>query len=196
MSRILPPPPPSSAALIHKPSSETDFFAGLFLDLSVRVEWLGQALDAVPTADASASTLVRLRSYAKALNELLASLERVQAHRGDTRLRPLFSLEGPLAGYLSRLYAWCEEIGDDFERMAVALRQGRPTSVIFAHAAVNASYAHFEGLITSMRHSIEISRELHGDADRSTWHAFEEGLEESIWATEWLHMTLARRPGD
>ena len=194
--RLLPPPPPpSSAGLMKKPSVETDFWAGLFLDLSVRVEWLGQALDAVPREDASAAALVRLRSYAQALEELHESLARVQAHRAEPSLRPQFTLDGPLAGYLSRLYAWCEEIGNDFERMAVALRQRKPTSIVFSHHAVNASYAHFEKLVASMRQDDDIARELHGRDDREGWRAFEECVEELIWATEWLHMALARPPG-
>lgn len=194
--RVLPPPPPPSSRPSHKPSRETDFWAGLFLDLSVRVEWLGQALDAVPKEDASAPALVRLRSYARALQELHAALERVQAHRADPHLKPLFSLEGALAGFLSRLYGWCEEVGNDFERMAVALRRREPTSIVFSHHAVNGSYAQFNELVASMRHTNDIARELHGLDDVKRWRAFDESLEELIWATEWVHMSLARRPGD
>jgi hypothetical protein len=195
--RVLPPPPvPSSTALLRKSSTESDFWAGLFLDLCVRVEWLGQALDAVPKEEASAASLVRLRSYAHALEELRHALARVQAHRADPLLKPLFSLEGTLANYLSRLYGWCEEIGTDFERMAVALRRRQPTSIVFSHHAVNTSYATFEALVVSMRHANEVARELHGNADQVVWRAFDERLEELIWATEWVHMTLARRPGE
>jgi hypothetical protein len=195
--RITPPLPASSAttSLTRKPSTESDFWAGLFLDLGVRVEWLGQALDAVPKADASSEAVVRLRSYARAVNELLQALENVQAHRRKPHLKPLFSLEGALAGYLSRLYAWCEEIGNDFERMAVALRRRQPTTIVFSHRDVNASYAHFDQLIATMRRSNEIARELHGAEDPDAWRALDEHLEELIWATEWLHMTLARPPG-
>jgi hypothetical protein len=100
--RILPPAPRSSSSSHNvKPSSETDFWAGLFVDLTVRVEWLEQALEAVPKDDASAASLVRMRSYAKALHELRVALERVQAHRADPRVKPLFSLEGSLANYSS-----------------------------------------------------------------------------------------------
>jgi hypothetical protein len=56
--RVLPPPPPSSSALRGKPSSESDFWAGLFVDLSVRIEWLEQALDAVPHFDTHLEELV------------------------------------------------------------------------------------------------------------------------------------------
>jgi hypothetical protein len=194
--RVLPrPPSPSSAALLRKPSTESDFWAGLFLDLSLRVEWLGQALDAVPKQDASAASLVRLRSYAHAVEELQNALGHVQAHRKDLRLKPLFSLEGPLAGFLSRLYGWCEEIGNDFERMAVALRRREPTSIVFSHHAVNGWFAHFNELIEAMRHATEVARELHAGEDRE-WRDFDEHVEELIWATEWVHMTLARRPGE
>lgn len=192
--RLLPPRPrprPSSAALLRKPSSESDFWTGLFLDLSVRVEWLAQALDAVPKEDASAAALVRLRSYARALEELHHALERVQAHRADVHLKLLFALEGPLAAYLSRLYGWCEEIGNDFESMAVALRRREPTSTVFSHRAVNNWYAHFSELVDSMRRAND------GHVgDRQAKRAFDERIEELIWATEWVHMTLARRPGD
>lgn len=196
-ARILPPlPPPSSAGLPKKPSVETDFWAGLFLDLAVRVEWLGQALDAVPKEDASSAALERLRGYAQALEELHASLAKVQAHRAAPALKPQFSLDGPLAGYLSRLYAWCEEIGDDFERMAVALRLRQPTSVVFSHALVNRSYAHFGALVAAMRQDDDVARKLHGQGDGEGWRAFEDCVEELIWSTEWLHMALARPPGE
>jgi len=185
-----------SSSRLQIPSTESDFWAGLFVDLSVRVEWLEQALDAVPKDDASAASLVRMRAYAKALHELRAALEHVQSHRADARLKPLFSLEGALANYLSRLYGWCEEIGNDFERMAAAMRRREPTSIVFSHKAVNDSYASFEALGRAMRAQCEIARDLHAGDDRSAWRAFDERLEELIWASDWLHMTLARAPGD
>lgn len=190
-----PPPPRSSSSIPRIASTETDFWAGLFLDLGVRVEWLGQALEAVPHEGASAAADVRLRSYARALEELHQAIARVQAHRAEPMLKPLFSLEGPLAGYLSRLYGWCEEIGTDFERMASALRRREPTTVVFSHRAVNNSYAAFDELVVAMRRTLDIARELHAE-DAASWRAFDEHLEELVWATEWLHMTLARPPGE
>jgi hypothetical protein len=192
--RILPPPPPPSNPP-RKPSAETDFWAGLFLDLTVRVEWLEQALDAVPREDASAEALVRLRAYSRALAELHKSLESVHRHRAEPSLKPLFVLDGPLAGFLSRLYGWCEEIGNDFERMAVALRNRQPTSIVFSHKAVNKSYADFDKLMAAMRQANDKARERRMVKDRDGWRMFEERLEELIWATEWVHMTLARAPG-
>ena len=185
---------PASARRI--PSTEGDFWAGLFLDLGVRIEWLGQALDAVPKQGASSASLDRLQSYAHALGDLHRALERVQSHRADPQLKPLFSLEGTLAGYLSRLYGWCEEIGNDFERMAVALRRSEPVSIVFSHKAVNDAYAQFEHLIAAMRHANDVACDLHGASDRPAWQAFDDRLEELIWATEWVHLTLARRPGE
>jgi len=176
-------------------SGDGDFWGGLFVDLSVRIEWLGQMLDSIPK-DGSASALSRLRSYAQALDELRKAISHVQAHRADPFFRPMFALEGELAGYLSRLYAWCDEIGADFERMAVALRRHQPTTVVFSHKAVNASYAQFEELVAAMRRSNDIARELHAKDDPTAWRAFDERVEELIWATEWVHMTLARPPGD
>jgi hypothetical protein len=194
--RLLPkPPPPSSPGGARKLSAESDFWAGLFLDLSLRVEWLEQALDAVPREDASAEALVRLRSYARALAELHQALAAVQARRADPDLKPLFHLEGPLAGFLSRLYGWCEEIGADFERMAGCLRRKEPTSIVFSHAAVNRSYADFEQFFTAMRRAQDSQRAPRADPATPARRAFEECVEELIWATEWVHMTLARTPG-
>jgi hypothetical protein len=192
--RILPPPPSSPTRRLT--SGEADFWAGLFVDLSVRVEWLSQSLDAVPKEDASAAALVRLRTYARALHELRETLERVHTHRANPTLKPLFSLDGALAGFLSRLYGWCDEIGNDFERMAVSMRRRLPTSTVFSHKAVNTSYAQFEKHFAAVRHANGVAHELHGAKDPTLWRAFDESLEELIWATEWVHMTLARRPGD
>jgi hypothetical protein len=194
--RTVPRPPQSSSKALRFASTESDFWAGLFLDLTLSVEWLGQALDAVPTGDASAAALVRLRSYARALEELHRALGHVQAHRPDLQFKPLFTLEGPLAGYLSRLYAWCDEIGKDFERMAAALRRREPTSIVFSHRAVNESYAQFTALIEAMRKGLDDARPTRIEKDAAAWRSFEEHVEELIWATEWLHMTLARAPGN
>lgn len=187
------PSRPSSAP--RKPSAESDFWGGLFIDLGVRVEWLGQAIAAVPKEDVSAATLSRLESYAQALAELLSALDRVQTHRSNPKLKPLFSLDGPLAAFLSRLFGWSDEIGDDFERMAAAVRRREPTSVVFSHRAVDKSYAHFEQLIGAMRSAIELAQERNA-VDEPVWRAFNEHVEELIWATEWLHLALARSPGE
>src|SRR5664279_5009012 len=88
--RILPPPPSGPRAA--KPSLESDFWAGLFLDLTLRIEWLEQAIEAVPKDDASAESLVRLRGYSRAVAELHAALERVQKDRAIPELKPLFDL--------------------------------------------------------------------------------------------------------
>ena len=174
-------------------SVETEFWSDLFVDLTARVEWLGQAIAAMTTEDAPAAAVVRIQSYAKALHELHEGLRRVHEHRPDPRLKPLFALDGPLAGFLSRLYAWTDEIGDDFERMALAVQKGEPVNVVFSHRAVNDSFAHFTALIAAMRRVTDKAR---ADIDPKVWRAFDEHLEELIWATEWVHMTLARPPGD
>lgn len=189
------PSHPSSPVPSRKPSTESDFWGGLFLDLGVRVEWLGQAIMAVPKEDVSSASLARLESYARALSDLLAALDRVQKHRSNPRLKPLFTLDGPLAGFLSRLYGWSEEIGADFERMAAAVRRRQPTSIVFSHRGVNQSYAQFEELIAAMRLAIERAHERSG-VDEAAWRAFTEHVEELIWATEWLHLALARPPGE
>jgi len=192
--RIL-PSPPSSRSGGQKPSAESDFWAELFLDLTVRVEWLSQALEAVPTEDASAESLVRLRGYAKGLEELHQALGRVQEQRAIPEMKPLFLLEGPIAAFLSRLYGWCDEIGTDFERMAVALRRRQPTSIVFEHVAVNRSYAHFDAIFTAMRRANDAARSSSPAGDKDKRRELEERLEELIWATEWVHMALARPPG-
>jgi len=176
------------------PSTEADFWAGLFHELTERLERLGEALAAIPQEDASAASVVRVKSYARALDELRAALEHVHTHRADPRLKPTFTLEGPLAGFLSRLYAWSDEIGTDFERMAIALRKKEPTSVVFSHRAVNRSYAHFSELILAIRRQSELASRS-APQDAAARRALDEHVEELIWATEWLHMALARPPG-
>lgn len=177
------------------PSIEADFWADLFLDLTVSIEWLGQALDAIPKEEASAEAVVRLRSYSRALEELRPALERVQVQRADSELKTLFNLGGPLALFLSRLYAWCGEIGEDFERMAAALRRHEPIRIVFSHKAVNESYAQFDALISAVRRANEGTRNASA-LPKAKARAFEERLEELFWATEWLHLALARSPGE
>lgn len=185
-----PPPPPSSRRF---PSNEFTFFEDLFVDLTVRIEWLGQVLDSVPPRDASAAALATLQAYAKALADLRVAIQHLQSHAKDRSFSALFGLEGPLAAYLSRLYAWCEEISTDFEALAVGLRREQPVWTVFSHKAVNGSFEHFNALSEAARKDVARVRAL-GTA--APWDAFTTHLEEVLWATEWLHLSMARKPGD
>ena len=46
-----------------------------------------------------------------------------------------------------------------------------------------------------MRRTVESARARHGQEDPQEWRGFTENIEELIWATEWVHRALARRPG-
>lgn len=188
MDSSFPPPPPSSRRF---PATDQTFFEDLFADLSVRIEWLGQVLESVP--DRESSALARLHEYTKALGDLRQSLEHLHSHAKDRDLAPLFALDGPLAGYLSRLYAWCEEISEDFERLAVALRRGDNVWTVFSAKMVNGSFAHFDEIAAATRR--DIARMRAGMPATPAERRFDTHLEEVLWATEWLHMSLARPPG-
>lgn len=181
------PPAPSSQ---RPPSVERDFFADLLEDLTIRVEWLGQVIESVPDSGA----LAQLRGWAKALGELHQALGHVQQHQRDPRFKKLFALEGPLAAYISRLYAWCGEISHDFEALAVKLRRNEPVLAVFSHHAVNKSFAEFQELGAALRESMADSRRTDPVAVAS-WATFDRDFEELLWATEWMHMSLAKRPG-
>src|ERR1700733_5581799 len=114
--RMIPPPPSSR----RTPPTEASFFPDLFSDLTLRIEWLEQVIEGVPDSGASE----QLRGWAKALRDLYRALENVQAHLFDKSFAKLFELDAPLAAFLSRLYAWCEEISEDFEELAGKLRRG------------------------------------------------------------------------
>ena len=187
------PPPPSSRRRL--PATETTFFEDLFLDLSLRIEWLGQVLDSVPERDTATAALATLRGYTKALKELAKALEFLQSHAKDVRFAALFSLDGALAAYISRLYAWCEEITADFENVAVGLRKQEPVWAVFSHRAVAGSYEHFETLGASLRKELARAR-TSSNVDAKDWAQFDSHLEELFWATEWLHLGMAKRPGD
>ncbi len=185
-SRPVSSPPPSKRTL----STERNFFRDLVEDLTLRVEWLEQVIESVPDSGA----LAQLRGWAKALRELHTSMAHVQAHLGDPRFARLFAIEGPLAAFLSRLFAWCEEITADFEALAVKLRKGEPVLALFSHSAVNDSFEHFQELAASLRRALAGSRPATSDAEAS-WETFDADFEELLWATEWLHMSLASKPG-
>jgi hypothetical protein len=185
-NRPIAAPPPSKRTL----STERSFFRDLVEDLTVRIEWLEQVLESVPDSGA----LTQLRGWARTLRELHTSIAHVQAHLADPRFARLFAIEGPLAAYLSRLFAWCEEITKDFEALAVKLRRGQPVLAIFSHRVVNDSFEHFQDLGESLRSSIAESRPQIPDA-QAAWQTFDADFEELLWATEWLHMSLASKPG-
>jgi hypothetical protein len=181
------PPPPSSR---RTPPTEATFFLDLFADLDTRIEWLEQVIDSVPDSGA----LSQLRGWAKALRGLHDGIDRVQAHLHDRRFSRLFALEGPLAAFLSRLYAWCEEISRDFEALAVKLRRNEPVLALLSHKEVTASFAHFQELTQTLRESLAESRPMTPETV-AAWKTFDADFEELLWATEWLHMSLAAKPG-
>ena len=80
--------------------------------------------------------------------------------------------------------------------MAEALRRREPTTIVFSHGAVNRSYAQFSALAAATRSANENAKARPSAEDQRDWRAFDEHVEELIWATEWLHITLARRPGE
>lgn len=184
--RQIPPPPPSKRTL----STETSFFRDLVDDLALRLDWLEQVIESVPDSGA----LSQLRGWAKALRDLHRSIVSVQARIGDQQFARLFAIEGPLAAFLSRLFAWCDEITDDFERLAVKLRKGEPVLAIFPHKAISDSFEHFQQLSAALRSAIIDSRPITPEA-QAAWQTFDADFEELLWATEWLHMSLASKPG-
>lgn len=186
MSEVPSNPPPSKRTL----STERSFFRDLVEDLSVRTEWLEQVVESVPDSDA----LGQLRGWAKAIRGLHASILHLQARIGDVRFAQLFAIEAPLAAFLSRLFAWCEEISADFEALAIKLRNHQPVLAVFSRSAVNASFAHFQELATALRASLAAARPTTEDA-RAAWTTFDSDFEDLLWATEWLHMSLANAPG-
>jgi hypothetical protein len=189
--RLVPPPPLSSRRL---PSGEASFFNDVVFDLAVRVEWLEQVIESVPEPEASSGALAQLRGWAAKLHELHTAIDHLQAHLNDRRFGKLFALDGPLAAFLSRLYAWCEEISGDFEKLAVKIRRREPVLAVFSHRAVSDSYAHFQELSDALREALVDSRPMTPDA-QAAWNTFDSDFEELLWATEWLHMSLGNRPG-
>jgi hypothetical protein len=181
------PPPPSSR---RTPPTETTFFPDLFSDLTLRIEWLEQVIEGVPDSGASA----QLRGWAKALRDLHEALDHLQAHLFDKHFSRLFELDAPLAAFLSRLYAWCEEISEDFEELAGRLRRNEPVLALFSHKAVSDSFAHFQQLNEALRESLAESRPMTPET-QAAWKTFDADFEELLWATEWLHMSLAAKPG-
>jgi hypothetical protein len=181
------PPPPSSR---RTPPTEASFYRDLFSDLSLHTEWLEQVIVGLPESGATE----QLKGWAKALKDLHHAIDQVQAHLYDKRFARLFALDAPLAAFLSRLYAWCEEIADDFENLAVKLRRGEPVLAVFSHKAVNQSFAYFQQLSQALRDSLAESRPMTPDT-RAAWQTFDADFEELLWATEWLHMSLAAKPG-
>jgi hypothetical protein len=182
----IPPPPVSKRTL----STERNFFHDLLDDLTLRVEWLEQVIESVPDSGA----LGQLRGWTKALRDLYGATKHMQAHLDDPRFAKLFAIEGPLAAFLSRLYAWCEEVGAEFEAVAVKLRRNEPVLALFSHQRVNQSFTDFEQLGAALRQSIGLHRPSTPET-QGAWTTFDSDFEERRWATEWLHMSLAKEPG-
>ena len=164
-SRLIPAPPSSKRTL----STETNFFRDLVDDLTLRIEWLEQVIESVPDSGA----LAHLRGWAKAIRELHTAIVHVQARLPDPNFSRLFAIDGALA---------------------VKLRRNEPVLALFSHRAVNESFAHFQQLGAALRASLADSRPKTPEA-QAAWGTFDTDFEELLWATEWLHMSLASEPG-
>jgi len=179
-------PPPAKRTM----STERSFFGDLVDDLAKRLAWLEQVIEGVPDSGA----LIQIRGWAKALGELHTAVVHVQARLPDPRFSQLFVIEGALAMYLSRLFAWCDELTADFGALAVKLQRNEPVLAVFSHHAVNDSFAQFQQLGADLRVSVDEERPKTPD-EQAAWSTFDADFEELLWATEWLHMSLASKPG-
>ena len=183
--------PPSSRRI---PDSGARYFRDSLHDLAVGTEWLEQVLDGVPEPHASSDVCAMLRGWAKTLAELQAAAAHFQQHLHDKRFAWLFATGAPLAAYLTRVYTWCAELTADFEAVAVKLRRNEPILGLLRQKDVNDSFALFQALGEPLRESFAQSRPMTLES-QAAWRALDEDLEELIWATEWMHMNLARSPG-
>jgi len=186
-------PPPSSRRIPE--SAGSTFFHDSLHDLAVQNEWLEQVLDGVPEPQASSDACAMLRGWAKTLAQLQASVAHFQQHARDKRFARLFAAGAPLTAYLARLYAWCAQLTVDFEAVAAKLRRNEPILGLLRQKDVNDSFAIFQELGEPLRESFVESRPMTLES-QAAWRGFDEDLEELIWATEWMHMNLARSPGD
>jgi len=182
-------PPPSRRI----PENALGYFCGLLHDFAIRIEWFEQALDGIPEPQASSGAAALLRSWAKALNELLGAVAKLQEHLHDRRFAKLFELGRPLAAYLGHVYASCGQMTIGFEALAVKLRRSEPVLGLFLRKDVNDSFQRFHSLREPLYHALFESRPITPES-REGWHAFNQDLEELIWATDWLHVNLARGP--
>jgi hypothetical protein len=182
---------PSPARRI--PQNAPGYFCGLLHDFAIRIEWFEQALDGIPEPQASSGAAGLLRNWAKALDELLGAVAKLQEHLHDRRFAKLFELDRPLAAYLGHVYAWCGEMTLGFEALAVRLRRSEPVLGLLLRKDVNDSFQRFHSLVEPLCHALFESRPMTPDS-REAWHTFDQDLEEVIWATDWLHVNLARGP--
>jgi hypothetical protein len=188
-SRLIPVPPSS-----HRlPVGDATFFHEQLADLDLRIEWLTQAVDGV-RGDASSGAFIQLGHWARAMHDLHTAVARVQSHLENPSVAKAFALDLPLAAFLSRLFAWSEEIIGDFEGIAARLRRAEPVLGVFSHRAVSESFAHFQDLIAAMRAALAAIKSTDPES-QPAWRALETDLEELLWSTEWLHVGLARAPG-
>jgi hypothetical protein len=159
-------------------------------DLDVRLEWLEQAIEGISVSWGRA----QLRTWAGGLREVHRCIARAWTHTRDPRFAHVFDRRGALAAFLDALFEWCGAVIADVEAMAVKLRGGRPLLGVFPFKAVSDSYVRFQRLEVAARAALAAQAPVLREA-RSAWKVLDSDLEEMFWATEWLHMSLAARPG-
>jgi hypothetical protein len=179
--------PRSPSAL---PADEALFLEDLVADLAVRAARLRHAVDGLPPPQVSSDVANQVRFWLDALQDLANAAQAVVAHVDDRPFARFFTLDGALATLLSRLHAWCAETGGALQRVLTRLRQAEPVLRAGPYPGLDASLASFEQIGERLRRSMQDVDPAAGEV-RDAWPTIEQDVEQLIWTTEWLHLSLA-----
>ena len=157
---------------------------------AIAIEWLEQGLTTL-SIEEHAAVVHTITGLLGEVRDVHAAAARVRRH--EDAIARIFQVGSPLHAHLADLYAWSEGICGALDEIAVAVRRGEPVRTIFLHRSINASYTRLEGELRAAL--AELSAGTNG-ADASAARALDADLEELLWATTWLHLSLTKGFGE
>jgi hypothetical protein len=167
-------------------------------DLTLTLQWIGQAIDGIPESPRNSAAIGTLRTYLRDLSDVRDAASRALAAArlslDDADVGALLAPEAALVTYFSGLYEWCEQLVGTFEELAGGLRREEPIWPVFQYRLINRSFARFEDLTSQIQESLHrllSTRASHPEVLRALDHR----IEELFWAATWLHVSLTRRFG-
>jgi hypothetical protein len=174
---------------------EAAFLEDLVVDVERRGAGLRDDVDALPDPQVFSGVASQVRIWLDAVEDLGDAARAVLQRVRDPDLARLFALDGALATLLSRAQVWCAETGLGLGRVVARLRRCEPVLCVGPYPGLDASLVSFVEVGDQIRRAVALEGAVLGAGGAlDGWPAFDREVELLLWATEWLHLSLASEP--
>jgi hypothetical protein len=159
--------------------------------LGERIARLERRLDDIPEPAASLGAAARLRLWLSGIHDVYVASARLREYLHDYRCAPFFQLDGPLTTVVRAIFAWCDHVASEIEEFSRKLRRRVPVLALFPEAAVSLSLVRIERTADHARAALRAAP----PSVQPLACKLEADFDELLWATEWLHLSLGKKPG-